>query len=656
MKKRIVSALALLALPLLFCAESACAGGTHGTPFGVSIGGTGATTASGARTNLGLASVAASGSASDLTTGTLGSARLPSPFTSGTASGNTSKFATVSGTLAAGNCLQIDSSGNIMDSGAACGAGGGGSGTVTSGTQYQLGYYGSTGTTISGHSGIKTDASSNLLISSGSIAVGTATPRAALDLGTTTTGILYPTWTTGTRPASPTSGTVGYNSTLQRIEAYINNKWTTWQIGENAVDVTLPPYNAACDGSTNDTTAFTNALASGYAVSVPMMANGCSVNNLTLPSGSRIIGHNAKVWYDETTGTRSWINNTSGATVILNPNGSSGVWLQNIDIAERALTWGTAVTCVAGGGASVYLVNTSLRFCGNGGLGTNADAYTNAFFSWFSNYYANGNSTYSGGVNNVIDSQIVGGAFTSNWHGIYLASGADSNAFVGVRVEWNASYGILCDSCHTNVMSAMTVDANEDAGIYLHNAGTFQFSGYLWRNGASATSGHQSHIVDAGGNSDIVINAVMKHGFDDGGGGTDRPKYALEVTGTGSTGFVLANNAMSGGYTVAPYLWTVAPSSLNIRGNATGRTPTVGTCGTSPSVTGNDEAGIISVGSGTVTACTLTHGFTNWRTWNCTANANSAAYVYVSAASASSNTFTASANIGGGKIYYRCEP
>lgn len=656
MTKRLLTALAMLALPLLFCAETACAGGTYGTPYGISIGGTGATTASGARTNLGLAAVAASGSASDLATGTLGSARLPSPFTSGTASGNTSKFATVSGTLAAGNCLQIDSSGNIMDSGAACGAGGGGSGTVTSGTQYQLGYYGSTGTTISGHSGLTTDASANLLISSGSIAVGTATPRAALDLGAKTSSLLLPVGTTGQRPASPVAGMMRYNSTLQRIEAYINNKWTTWQIGENAVDVSLPPYNAACDGSTNDTTAFTTALASGYAVSVPPTSNCCAVNNLSTPGGSRFIGRNAKVWYDETTGTRSCITNTSGATQILNPSGASGVWLENVDVAERNMTWGTPVQCVAGGGSSVYLISSSLRFCGNGCLGSNSDAYTNALFSWFSNTYACGHSNYSGGINNIIDSQVIGGAHTSDFHGIYLASGADSNAFTGVRVEWNSSKGILCDGCHNNVMSAMTVDANEDSGIYLHNAGTFRFDGYLWRNGVTGTSGHQSHIVDAGGNTDIVINAVMKHGVDDGGGGTDRPKYALEVTGTGSTGFVLANNAMSDGYTVAPYQWTASPTSLNIRGNATGRTPTVGTCGTSPSVTGNDEAGVINVGSGTVTACTLTHGFTNWRTWGCTVNANSAAYVYVSSASTSSNTFTASANIGGGKLYYRCEP
>jgi len=51
--------------------------------------------------------------------------------TVGSRSGNTTTFATTSGVLTSGHCTQIDASGNIVDSGAACG-GGGGSGTVTS--------------------------------------------------------------------------------------------------------------------------------------------------------------------------------------------------------------------------------------------------------------------------------------------------------------------------------------------------------------------------------------------------------------------------------------------------------------------------------------------------------------------------------------------
>lgn len=61
--------------------------------------------------------------ASNISSGTLNTARLPSPFTSGTISGNTSVFATTSGSLVSGHCPQFDASGNIIDSGAACGGG-----------------------------------------------------------------------------------------------------------------------------------------------------------------------------------------------------------------------------------------------------------------------------------------------------------------------------------------------------------------------------------------------------------------------------------------------------------------------------------------------------------------------------------------------------
>lgn len=51
--------------------------------------------------------------------------------TVGTRSGNTTTFATTTGTLTSGNCAKFDASGNIVDAATTCG-GGGGSGTVTS--------------------------------------------------------------------------------------------------------------------------------------------------------------------------------------------------------------------------------------------------------------------------------------------------------------------------------------------------------------------------------------------------------------------------------------------------------------------------------------------------------------------------------------------
>ncbi|ASY63617.1 Phage tail fiber protein [Sinorhizobium sojae CCBAU 05684] len=66
-----------------FTANGAISGAslTLGSPLTVGQGGTGATSAASARTNLGLAAIAASGSASDLTTGTIPDARISGAYT-----------------------------------------------------------------------------------------------------------------------------------------------------------------------------------------------------------------------------------------------------------------------------------------------------------------------------------------------------------------------------------------------------------------------------------------------------------------------------------------------------------------------------------------------------------------------------------------------
>jgi len=51
-----------------------------------------------------------------------------------------------------------------------------GGGTVNSGAQYQIGYYANTGTTISGNSNIETDSNNDLLITTGFVGIGTASP------------------------------------------------------------------------------------------------------------------------------------------------------------------------------------------------------------------------------------------------------------------------------------------------------------------------------------------------------------------------------------------------------------------------------------------------------------------------------------------------
>lgn len=107
-----------------------------------------------------------------------------SPMTWGSRSGTTTTFATTTGTLTSGDCVSIDTNGNLQSAGAACSSGGGGSGTVNTGTANQLTYYGSTGSTVSGNA--------NFTVSSGTLRNGIpgsvqgALALAGLTSGTTT--------------------------------------------------------------------------------------------------------------------------------------------------------------------------------------------------------------------------------------------------------------------------------------------------------------------------------------------------------------------------------------------------------------------------------------------------------------------------------------
>lgn len=84
--------------------------------------------------------------------------------------------------------------------------------------------------------------------------------------------------------------------------------------------------------------------------------------------------------------------------------------------------------------------------------------------------------------------------------------------------------------------------------------------------------------------------------------------------------------------------------------------PSMGTCGTSPSVSGSDTVGTITVGTGIVTSCTLNFSTTLIWAPDCVAIANfgSILSVTVTGVTASSVTFGSSLSIGGGKIVYHC--
>jgi Pectate lyase superfamily protein len=78
-------------------------------------------------------------------------------------------------------------------------------------------------------------------------------------------------------------------------------------------------------------------------------------------------------------------------------------------------------------------------------------------------------------------------------------------------------------------------------------------------------------------------------------------------------------------------------------------------CGANPSVAGNDQAGRLTVGEGTITSCTLKFAQSYApATPNCSFSATVNAYLYISEVTPSAITIDSSANLAGGSIYYNC--
>lgn len=90
--------------------------------------------------------------------------------------------------------------------------------------------------------------------------------------------------------------------------------------------------------------------------------------------------------------------------------------------------------------------------------------------------------------------------------------------------------------------------------------------------------------------------------------------------------------------------------------NSTGTLPSMGTCGSSPSVIGTDSWGTITVGSGVVTSCAMNFAIP-YETSNiaCVESDNSTAVTGdITSITSSTVTFGFSATLGGGKVFYMC--
>lgn len=131
----------------------------------------------------------------------------------------------------------------------------------------------------------------------------------------------------------------------------------------------------------------------------------------------------------------------------------------------------------------------------------------------------------------------------------------------------------------------------------------------------------------------------------------------------GSGGVVSINGNM-GFSTVSRSLWDATTSNAQVVATAnifpatvTRRAPTISSCGTSPTAASgsSNQSGDITIGTGGITACTISFTGTLLRTPSCTAVTNSATITAgVTAVSNAAVTFGFSADLSGGIVRYQC--
>lgn len=155
--------------------------------------------------------------------------------------GTFKNVATNTGALTNGNCVSINGAGDFVDAGGPCTTGGGG-GTVSSALQYDIGYYATAGTTISGSAGdfIYTPGSPNIVSLTGSFQAGGTTGGFNAPSGTAANAIQAPVggvtakWLVGTDSlfltelAAPAISSLGQariyaDSTTHKIKGSFNN-------------------------------------------------------------------------------------------------------------------------------------------------------------------------------------------------------------------------------------------------------------------------------------------------------------------------------------------------------------------------------------------------------------------------------------------------
>ncbi|WP_239059164.1 hypothetical protein [Klebsiella pneumoniae] len=176
------------------------------------------------------------------------------------------------------------------------------------------------------------------------------------------------------------------------------------------------------------------------------------------------------------------------------------------------------------------------------------------------------------GVKNVIDSLFLGATINANdTDGVQLLTGANNNAFIGVRNEWNNGDNYYGYGCKRILIQGELIDRAGKRAVAAVGGAQFTLSGVaVQRSGRLATEGtaEDAHYYVEGDTSSIIETAVhTTTGANDDGSGRQSPSYILATGGSSSDAksFIASASNLSG-YTGTSWLRSGLVKTLSVLG------------------------------------------------------------------------------------------
>ena len=359
-------------------------------------------------------------------------------------------------------------------------------------------------------------------------------------------------------PASHTHGVGDLSATGTKSPTTFLAGDNTWKVPAAAASFITDSFAlhgssdfpAVGDGTTDDTAAFNTARASGK-ILVLRPDKKYVLGDFQPRNGMAIEGFSGKGYAGDTKDNitdRALVIKKAGASSIFAIDGRShcrfkGFEIDGIDRAARAF---------GGGGQLMSFDDLTIVRClsGIGGGGTIDATYTRTCEMKMVTI-----ADCTSGYDSLIDSNVMGGAVTACGTGVRIVSGANSNNFVALRVEWCLQFGYDIYMSDSNTITGGMTDRNGWAGIHIADiTGMLTIQGHIFRRNGTVdaeTKNRCNLYFNSNTNSKcrvVVMGCTSETGGDDSGGGTISPQYSVGFGGTNS-GLTLGINDFRAGVT-----------------------------------------------------------------------------------------------------------